>query len=47
MEVRGQVLRVGFLLLPCDPQGLNFAHEAWEQVPLFAEPSHWPTKDFF
>lgn len=39
VEVRGQIGRVGFLLLPSSGWGLNSNCQAWPQVSLPAEPS--------
>jgi hypothetical protein len=42
VEVRGQPVRVGSLLLSCEFQGPNSGHQAWGQAPVPFEPSHWP-----
>lgn len=41
VEVRGQLKRVGSLLLPHGFLGLNSDHQACQKVPLPTEPSHW------
>lgn len=41
-EVRGQLLRVCFLLTPWGCQGSNSGHELWWQVPLPIELLSWP-----
>ena len=36
----------GSLLPPCGSQGPNSSHQFWSSVPLYTEPSHWPTLPF-
>ena len=36
--LKGQLVGVGALLLPCEVLGLNSGHQAWQQVRVFAEP---------
>lgn len=38
VEIRGQLMGVGFLLLPCEFQGLNSDCQGWWQVPLLGKP---------
>jgi hypothetical protein len=40
-QTRGVWGRI-FLLLPCGSQGSNSGCQAWWQIPLPAESSHWP-----
>lgn len=42
VEVRGQFLGVGFLLLLCGPRDWNSGHLDWQQVSLSTEPSLLP-----
>lgn len=44
MEIRGQLVEVGFLFLPHGSWGLNSALQIWWQALLPAEPSHWLSK---
>ena len=41
VEVRGQFVGVGSLLLLCGFWGLNSGCQAWQQVPLFPESFYW------
>lgn len=42
VELRGQLLRVGFLFPLCVPQGSNSAHQTWWQTSLPTKPSCSP-----
>jgi hypothetical protein len=43
---KGQVMGFSSLLPPCGLQESNSYHQAWWQVLLPAEPSHWPNSFF-
>lgn len=45
-EVRGQSEGPGCLLPLCAFRGLNSGCQAWQPVPVPAEPSHWPHFNF-
>lgn len=47
MEVRGQCVGVGFLLLPCCFGGLNSSHLAWWQAPSPTEPSQHASENIY
>lgn len=47
MEVGGQVVRIGFCLLPCEFQGSNSGQWAWHQVSSNTEPSCWPNSEIY
>lgn len=37
---------LGCVFAPCEAWDLNSGHEAWQQAPLSADPSHWPPRMF-
>lgn len=47
MEVRGQCVGVGFLLLPCGFGGLNSSHLAWWQAPSPTESSQHASENIY
>lgn len=44
MDVRGQLVGVKSLLLPCGSQRLNWGCWAWQQAPLTTEPPISPAQ---
>lgn len=46
VQIKEQILRVSF---PCSMLvvGLNTGCDPWQQMPLSAEPSHWPLIEYF
>lgn len=42
VEVRGQLYKIGSLLILCEFQVSNLGHQTWWDSPLPVESSHWP-----